>query len=209
MASFEERVRQQYDNVAPAYDKQWKSYVFSSLSFLKEWMRVKGTERILDVACGTGALEELIVKEHPRQRMIGVDLSKNMLDAARKKLAAHPSISFFHASATALPFADGAFDLVVCANSFHYFDEPAASLYGMRRVLSEGGRLIILDWCRDYPTCQLCDLFLKLLDPAYQHCYRQRELDCFLREAGLSRVAGHKFKLNWMWGMMIAEAVKR
>src|SRR3989338_907130 len=204
MVSFEERVRRQYDQVAPAYDKRWEGYVFSSLSFLKEWMRVTGSEKILDVACGTGALEELIVKEHPSQSMTGVDISENMLHVAKRKLAAYPSVSFFQSGATDLPFAEDTFDLVVCANSFHYFDDPAASLREMRRALKKGGRLIILDWCRDYLVCQVCDLFLKVFDPAHKYCYRQHELNRFLIGADLRVLAGHKFKLNLIWGMMIA-----
>jgi len=208
MVSFEEKVRRQYERVASAYDKRWKGYIFSSLSVLKERMQVTGGEKILDVACGTGALEELIVKEHPSQSMTGVDMAENMLNVAKRKLAACPSVSFFQSGATHLPFADDAFDLVVCANSFHYFDDPGASLCEMRRVLRKGGRLVILDWCRDYLVCQLCDLFLKVFDPAHRYCYRQGELAGFLIDAGLQLLTGHKFKLNLVWGMMIAEAVK-
>lgn len=208
MVSFEEKVRRKYDQVAPAYDKRWKGYVFSSLSFLKEWMHLAGNEKILDVACGTGVLEELIVKEHPSQSMTGVDISENMLNVAKRKLAAYSSVTFFHAAGTNLPFADDTFDLVVCASSFHYFDDPVSSLQQMKRVLKRGGRLIILDWCRDYLICQLCDLLLKVFDPAHRYCYRQDELVHFLMDANLRILPGYRFKLNLIWGMMTVEAVK-
>src|SRR3989338_2270956 len=209
MVSFEERVRRQYDQVAYAYDKRWKSYIHSSLRFLKEWMHVTGRERILDVACGTGALEELIVRENPFQKTAGVDLSQEMLNIAKRKLAAYPNVQFFLAGASHLPFADDTFDLVVCANSFHYFDDPVGSLREVKRILRRGGRLIILDWCRDYLVCRLCDLFLKVFDRAHKYCYRQRELNRFLADASVQVLSGHKFKLNLVWGMMIADAVKR
>ena len=208
MVSFEEKVRKQYDQVASGYDQRWKGYVFSSLSFLKKWMHPAGNEKILDVACGTGVLEELIIKERPSQSMTGVDISENMLHVAKRKLAAYPGVAFFRAGATDLPFADDTFDLVVCANSFHYFDAPVLSLQQMKRVLKRGGRLIILDWCRDYLICQLCDLLLKVFDPAHRYCYRQDELARFLMDANLRILPGYKFKLNLIWGMMIVEAVK-
>lgn len=208
MTFFEDRVRERYDRAAPVYDKRWESYVRSSLYFLQEWMHLTGSEKILDVACGTGALEELIVRENPSQEMIGTDISQNMLNVAKRKLAAYPSVVFFRTGACDLPFVDDTFDLVVCANSFHYFDNPVASLQQMKRVLKRGGRLIVLDWCRDYLICQLCDLFLKVFDPAHRYCYRQRELNRFLIDADLQLLSRHKFKLNFIWGMMIAEAIK-
>ena len=55
------KVREQYDRLAEHYDLRWRDYVSSTLSFLKKWMAVKSTERILDVACGTGTLEQLLV----------------------------------------------------------------------------------------------------------------------------------------------------
>ena len=208
MTFSEDKVKEQYDHVAPVYDKRWKSYVGSSLLFLKSWMHVTGDEKILDVACGTGALEELIARQNPSQKMTGIDVSGNMLNIAKGKLGRYSNVALFEARANELPFSDSMFDVVVCANSFHYLDDPLSCVLQMKRVLKTGGRLIILDWCRDYLICQLCDLFLKFFDSAYKHCYRQRELNRFLRDAKLRVFAEHKFRLSFIWGMMIAEAIK-
>ncbi len=208
MTFFENKVKEQYDHAAPVYDKRWKRYVSSSLLFLKSWMHITGDEKILDVACGTGVLEELIVRQNPSQRITGIDISQNMLNVAKRKLNAYPNVVFSRARVSDLPFVDNTFDLVVCANSFHYFDDPVLSLLQMKRVLKSGGRLIILDWCRDYLFCQLCDLFLKVFDPAHKYCYRQHELNHFLVNAELRILSERKFRLSFIWGMMIAEAVK-
>ena len=204
----EARVREQYDHLAEKYDLRWRDYVSSTLSFLKKWMAVKGTERILDVACGTGTLEQLLVKDHPNQNISGIDISERMLAVAKRKLAVYPNVTFFNASASEIPFPEESFDRVVCASSFHFFDDPTRSLREMRRVLKTGGSVIILDWCRDYLICRLCDLCLRLFDPAHKQCYSQDELHRFLSEIGLHAVKEKKFKINLAWGMMIAEAVK-
>ncbi|MBI4115170.1 MAG: methyltransferase domain-containing protein [Candidatus Omnitrophica bacterium] len=204
----ENKVREQYDQLAEQYDLRWRRYVSSTLSFLKKWMNVKGTERILDVACGTGTLEQLLVKDHPNQNISGVDISEKMLAVARSKLSTYPNVTFFKASAFRIPFPEEHFDLVVCANSFHFFDDPTQSLVEMKRVLKTDGKLIILDWCRDYLICRLCDLCLKIFDSTHKQCYTQRELRAFLTDVEFHVVREQRFKTNLIWGMMIAEARK-
>ncbi|MBI4431741.1 MAG: hypothetical protein HY587_08545 [Candidatus Omnitrophica bacterium] len=78
----------------------------------------------------------------------------------------------------------------------------------MGRVLKKEGRIILLDWCRDYPLCRLCDLFLKFLDPAHKQCYTQAQLRYFLEQAGFSVLSDLKLRLHVIWGTMIAEAIK-
>lgn len=167
----ESRVKEQYDRLAGSYDERWRAYLSGTLAFLEDWLRLSGGERILDVACGTGELERRLLDDYPGLRVTGVDLSSSMLDVARGKLAAHGGVSFQEASAEDLPFPDGSFDVVVTASSFHYFSDPVASLGEMRRVLRTGGRAVVLDWCRDFLACRVCDAALKVLDPAYERCY--------------------------------------
>lgn len=205
----ETKIREQYDELAEKYDLRWQDYISSTLSFLKKWMNVKGTERILDVACGTGALEQLLIEAHPNLDVSGIDISEKMLAVARRKLAAYPNVTFFEAEASHITFPSEHFDLVVCANSFHFFDDPIGSLAEMKRVLKTGGRVIVMDWCRDYLICQLCDFCLKIFDSAHKQCYTQRELWTFLTDADFHVMRERKFKANFIWGLMIAEATKR
>ncbi len=100
--------------------------------------------------------------------MVGVDISEKMLVIAHQKFQVCTNISFYTAPASELPFADHSFDMAISANSFHYFDDPDAVLREMRRVLKPDGKGIILDWCKDYLLCRICDVVLKLFNPAYQ-----------------------------------------
>jgi len=205
----ERRVRKQYNRIAEAYDRRWRGYVLSTLHCVEKWMRVQGSERILDVACGTGALEKLLVARYPAQKIVGVDISENMLSVAREKLQAYPQVIFQQASASKLPFEDASFDLVVCASSFHCFDDPQASLSEFYRVLKSPGRIILLDWCRDYLLCRLYHVFFKALDPAYRRCYLQKELRELLESSNFRVTSEQKFRVKIVWGMMIFEAIKK
>ena len=82
----------------------------------------------LDVACGPGSV---VVAFAPRvRRAIGLDYTEAMLDQARQ-LAARSglgNVEWHRGDVYALPFADGAFDIVSCRYAFHHLLEPAPSL---------------------------------------------------------------------------------
>lgn len=124
----ETKVRKQYDQLAAIYDQRWSNYVANTLSFLKSWEQISPLDVVLDIACGTGEFERLILTEQPMQQMVGVDISDKMLLMAKQKCCNYPNVSFYNASVLALPFVGNSFDVVVSASSFHYFDDPNAAL---------------------------------------------------------------------------------
>lgn len=203
----EARVRQQYDRVAAVYDQRWSRYVTDTLHFLNTWAELSSTDRVLDVACGTGEFERIVLAKHPTQPMVGIDLSEPMVTIAQQKVVAFPQVSFQVATASALPFLDQRFDVVICANAFHYFDDPIAALMEMKRVLQPTGKVVILDWCRDFLLCRVCDVVLKLFDPAHQRCYTEGEFHGLLTSAGFEVVRSRRIRFGWVWGLMVATAV--
>jgi ubiquinone/menaquinone biosynthesis C-methylase UbiE len=106
------------------------------------------------------------------------------------------------ATASWLPLADGIFDWLVCASSCHYFRAPQAALREMARVLRPGSTLILVDWCDDYVTSQLCSWWLRWTDPAFYRTYTMAECARRLRQAGLEVVHGERFRVSWPWGLM-------
>lgn len=82
----------------------------------------------------------------------------------------------------------------------------AIGLGEMSRVLVPGGRVILLDWCRDFWSCRLMDAVLRWMDPAYRRCFSLDELHRFINSAALSRRHSMRFRFGWIWGMMIVEA---
>lgn len=99
-----------------------------------EALRRESDGDILDAATGTGLLADLL-RPHVR-RVVGVDISWAMISRATPPVAV--------AAAERLPVRGGAFDMVTCAEAFHWFDRPRA-LAEFRRVLRPGG-VIALIW---------------------------------------------------------------
>ena len=76
------------------------------------WLPNKLGWRVLDVACGNGNYYPLFAERYG-MRYTGCDLSERMLEIAS---AAYPNATFMRGDATALPFADGSFDMVFCSD---------------------------------------------------------------------------------------------
>ena len=207
MTSIETLVQQQYDRLARIYDQRWRFYISNTLSFLVGWAHIGPLDKVLDVACGTGELEYLLTNQHPQQAVVGIDFSEQMLAIARQKCNTCPHVRFHQVAATTLPWSDPQFDTVVCANAFHYFDQPTAVLAEMRRVLHSGGRVIILDWCRDFWVCRLCDWVLGWFDPAYKRCYSEAELHRLLTAAGYQIQRAQRVRFGLVWGLMAVAAI--
>jgi ubiquinone/menaquinone biosynthesis C-methylase UbiE len=209
----EKAVRQEYDKIANIYDRRWNSYVSKTLSFLKNWANISPQATVLDIGCGTGEFESLILRDNPNQQITGVDISEQMLLVGKQKFQAHPhvysNVSFQIAGASNLPFANHSFDVVVSASAFHFFDDPVAALTEIKRVLKPGGKVFILDWCKDYFSCRLIDLYLKISNPAHKRCYTQTEFHSLLTSAHFHIQRATKFKIDIIWGMMVVEVHHR
>jgi SAM-dependent methyltransferase len=103
-------------------------------------------ERVLDVACGTGAVTRVAAARVGEEgRVAGLDINADMLAAARN---ASPDfkIEWHEGSALALPFPAASFDVVLCQQGLQFFPDRTAGLREMRRVLVPGGRLALSCW---------------------------------------------------------------
>ncbi|HYO01005.1 MAG TPA: methyltransferase domain-containing protein [Mycobacterium sp.] len=102
-------------------------------------LRANRSNRIADIACGTGILASRIAEELRPDEVYGVDMSDGMLAQARRRSS---SVFWKKAPAEQLPFADGFLDAVVTTAAFHFFDQPAA-LREFHRVLAPGGLVAV------------------------------------------------------------------
>lgn len=204
----ESSVKDTYNKLAHNYERRWHHYVWTTLRYLSDRVDFDGTEAVLDVGCGTGVLEEFLLKRWPGLSITGVDISEKMLTVAGNKHTLSPNLTFLQANASDLPFESEKFDAVVCANCFHYFDQPGQTLVEMKRVLKKGGRLVLLDWCRDYLVCRICDVVLKMLDPAHKECYSLAQAEKLFTENGMDVSRKAKFRFGLIWGLMLVESIK-
>jgi demethylmenaquinone methyltransferase/2-methoxy-6-polyprenyl-1,4-benzoquinol methylase len=121
-------------------DKYWRYRVV-------RLVKKKKPETILDVATGTGDLAIAMLKTGANT-IVGVDISVNMLQVAKKKLSATPqsSVTLQLADGEKLPFEDASFDVVTIVFGVRNFDNRLAGLKEMHRVLNPGGTLIVLEF---------------------------------------------------------------
>jgi ubiquinone/menaquinone biosynthesis C-methylase UbiE len=196
-----EQVHAEYDRLASFYDRRWRRYIDATLRIVDEVIRCEAPGWILDAPCGTGELEQRLAGRSAGLQLVGVDVSHGMLRQAAVKNADRSAL-WLRADVSTLPLADASFDLVVCANSFHYFRSATAALAELCRVLRPGGRLVLVDWCDDYRMCKLCSAWLRWSDPAFYRTYSTNECRSLLEQAGLAVVDQRQFRVGWVWGMM-------
>jgi ubiquinone/menaquinone biosynthesis C-methylase UbiE len=198
-----EPVKLAFDSLAPTYDRRWRSYIDMSLAKVLSALSLEDDERILDVACGTGELERQLFARWPGLRISAVDLCPRMLTQAREKHIAG-DVTWIEGEASNLPVPSSQFHVVICANSFHYFRKPLECLREFHRCLIPNGKLVLVDWCDDYLMCKLCSIWLKLTDPAFFHIYKLGDCRDLIQEAGLDVIHSERFKVGWLWGMMMS-----
>lgn len=198
----DEAIKQEYAGQAAHYDRRWAKYIRRTTDNTVRRLSVRAGGWLLDVACGTGALLSAVADTH--EHLFGVDLSFPMLSVAREKLA--PWVKLLVGRAEALPLDEKRFDVVVTANSFHYFADPRAALREIGRVLRPGGELVLTDWCDDYLACRLCDRLLRLWGSPYHRIYGSSECRGLLETAGYEVLSLERYKISWLWGLMTAVA---
>ncbi|MEO0647179.1 MAG: class I SAM-dependent methyltransferase [Cyanobacteria bacterium J06650_10] len=203
---YSDPVQNEYARLAPQYDRRWSFYVNATVQETMHRLSLKSHERILDLGCGTGTLIQRLLHLAPEIETFGLDPSTEMLNIARQKLP--KSVELRLGSADNIPFPNESFDLVISTNAFHYFRNPSQAIQEAQRVLKPNGRVVITDWCDDYLTCRICDIFLRLFERAHFRTYGMSECQKMLQDEGLARVSIEKYKIDWLWGMMTATAIK-
>jgi SAM-dependent methyltransferase len=105
-------------------------------------------DHVLDVACGTGVVARVAAeKVGERGAVDAVDLNPGMLAVARSLPASRgATVEWRQADAGALPFADQAFDAVLCQLGLQFFADRAIALREMYRVLRPGGTVVVMVW---------------------------------------------------------------
>jgi SAM-dependent methyltransferase len=103
-------------------------------------------ERVLDVGCGCGATTvELAAAVGAGGRVLGIDVSRPMLEVARARGNGLPQLDYQQADAASATFGAG-FDLLFSRFGLMFFDAPAAALGHLRGALRPGGRLVSVCW---------------------------------------------------------------
>jgi SAM-dependent methyltransferase len=135
-------VADSYNRGADTYEALWSPVILPPAAALVAFLRLTGRPVVADVGGGTGALLGAIGSAAPAARVVTLDASAAMLQAARVRRGA----SAILADALALPFAAGTVDAVILAYVLFHLADPPLALAEAARVLRPGGRAGIITW---------------------------------------------------------------
>ncbi len=149
-----------FDTLALDYAKFRTSYSKELFEAILDYARVPRDGRVLDLACGTG----LGMLAYVRRGFLvcGIDVAPTMIEQARRALPPDANVEFRIGRAEQLPLQDASFDLISCAQAFHWF-EPHRAFAECARVLKPGGTLAIF-WkhaARDDVLTEVCERIVR------------------------------------------------
>ncbi len=123
-------------------------------------------KRVLDVGCGKGRFDRVLLEKSPRAHICGLDISEEMLACVPAGIA---RVSGYM---TELPFADSTFDAVFATESLEHAVEIDTAVQEMCRVLKPGGKLAIID--------KNVEHWGRFKTPAWERWFERRELEKLL-----------------------------
>jgi ubiquinone/menaquinone biosynthesis C-methylase UbiE len=133
-------------NFAEMYERWIVGPLFKPWAeILLDRAQLTASESVLDIACGTGIVARLALQHlSPNARVVGVDLSPEMLAVAR---SLEPAADWREGNVEALPLQSGeSFDVVLCQQGLQFFSDKPAACREMKRALKNGGRLALAVW---------------------------------------------------------------
>lgn len=190
MKNLKDKAVAEFDSLSRYYDLFAVSWFFKPFyKRVLEQIRTVPGEKVLSVGCGTGTLELLLAKSFPKSTVVGLDLSKGMLEKAGIKASGVSNISFIEGDAEQLPFESASFDVVICSHSFHHYPNQEKTLSEMRRVLHSQGILFIVDGLKDGVLARFWMLVTEhIFEPGVKH-HSFDELRKKLGDAGFTAVS--------------------
>ena len=166
IANMFDTISGEYDNlnrvISFGIDIKWRNNVVKKV-------RDHKPSNILDIATGTGDLAINLVKTGA-DKIVGLDISKGMLDIGRKKIKSKKLSEFIQmviGDSENLPFGDNSFDAITVAFGVRNFENLEKGLSEILRVLKPNGILVILETYvpKKIPFKQIYFAYTKLLLP--------------------------------------------
>lgn len=154
---------------------------------------ISETDKVLDLCTGTATNAVAIAKKYPKVKMVGVDLSKDMLIIAKSKVKkeALKNVKLCRMDATAMKFSDETFDKVLLSLVLHETEEELAGSIVKEavRVLKKDGEFIVTEWRREEALWKKI-LFsaIDLLEPKPYKAFMKKDLKEYFASFGLELV---------------------
>ena len=199
-------VEQEFDALAAEYENNrlasW--YQAHADEMLQHCITIEEGD-ILDIGCGTGHFLREYMKGKPGLKAVGVDVSSSMIVEASRKAqeAGLENVKFIHAdweSMSLAPLSGYNFNIIFCANAFHYFTDPQAASDKLYKLLSDGGMLYVLERNK---ARSLLTLFWGFLHSTFIKdqvvFYKNSELINFFEKSGFTGVRIIRSIKKYFW----------
>lgn len=175
------KVARQYDNwIAEAFSDQYivnKSKLSSIIS---------PEDTILEIGCGSGDMAYHLAPKC--KKIIGTDLSPEMISVANNRAFKNDKLSFQVEDSYNLSFSENMFDKVICVNALQVMKEPQKAVLEGRRVLKGGGEFVSITYL--FGESGLVEYFkltkwvIKYGKPKYWHNFKENELKDIFAQSG-------------------------
>ena len=151
-----------------------------------ERMQIASTDTILDIGCGAGWLARILATLAHEGRVVGMDISDEMVRHARRNCADLENAMFIVGGVEEIPWEPGYFTRIVSVESAYYWPDPGQGLREVFRVLRDGGSAwVLINYYRDNPHCHQWGTLL----PVPTHLLSAEEWAAHFRAAGFAEVA--------------------
>lgn len=185
--------REHWGQTASTYDAEYRSTVGEAFeNEIRSWLARQFTDgdQVLELGCGTGIFSAMIVERI--KHLTATDSSPEMLERARQRLAGSDNVEIRTEDACRTSFADDSFSAVLAVNLLHHVDAPATVARECHRVLTPGGRLVVID-CAGHGTSLLSSIWTSLgrlwgrgRPPDEHHHFSPDDLAALITAAGLA-----------------------
>ena len=153
-------VQEEYNRLAYKYDSKRSAFmekitnavIWQFTYFPKDF----SPKRVLDIGCGTWTLLYKVQKLYPDTELIGIDISRWMLDVARKKL---PDATFLEGDFATIDLPHASYDLIVSSAAFHFMGNYEHIFEKVSWLMSPSAQYSFCDYCREWLFIPI-DLYL-------------------------------------------------
>jgi len=138
-----QKLKETFNDAATGYDKPALRFFKAAAQHLAGSMDFRGSERVLDVACGTGAVALECARRLDAGSVTGVDLSEGMLQRAKEKALEQglDNLEFLCRDLLAMDFAPASFDAATCGFGIFFLPDMEAGLRTIAQQVKPGGAI--------------------------------------------------------------------
>lgn len=133
--------KERFSNRVDMYMRYRPSYPMEAIDYLYDTVGLRSNSEVADIGAGTGIFSGLLLERG--SHVIAVEPNREMRAASEEKIGGEPHFRSVNGSAEATGLPDGSVDFIVCAQSFHWFDQSATKLE-FRRILKTGGKAVLI-----------------------------------------------------------------